>query len=417
MTLQTLLRVLTSSTAKSGYSFALSGLSFAAANLILAHNLPVEQYAILALLVAIVMLGSSIGMLGADGVVNRHVLAADFALFSRVIISCALVAFAAAWLTLRGYGVRLELVALLIPVIAAFGIARFCGAYLQSRMHFISSLLVFNSFNYLLLAVAISSYFVAFNGILAPFVILAVLQVLFAVVSILLVRTRFRTTESQYRYSWREALAFLAMASCSGVLVQLERLVAARVLDLRDLAVLGVLLAIVGPPFRLVYLAFGYDLLPALRQARKRSRKIALMLRQLVMAIAVMLPLWPIIWFGVPFVQQVYLSPEYEMSGALILATLITGTIKGFSGIAQASVTALADIKRMELMGAIGWISVAVAIVAAWYGSRFGLAGVLYGVSVGWLLRSVAAIYVVASQLDDDHAVVTEMPGAVKDPV
>ncbi len=42
-------------------------------------------------------------------------------------------------------------------------------------------------------------------------------------------------------------------------------------------------------------------------------------------------------------------------------------------------------------MGIAGWIGVALSVVGAYYGAKFGLAGIVYGVSVGWILRLITA--------------------------
>jgi Na+-driven multidrug efflux pump len=44
-------------------------------------------------------------------------------------------------------------------------------------------------------------------------------------------------------------------------------------------------------------------------------------------------------------------------------------------------------------------VSLAVGLVAAVVGARWGLEGVIYGVALGWMIRSVSALYVVARHL------------------
>ncbi len=387
--------ILGSGTAKSGLSFALSGMSFAAANLILAHYLTVHDYGVFSLLIAVVMLMASIGMLGADGVVNRHAMTPDVRVFVRVALSSISIALLGALMVVYTYQIPAALAALLVPTGVAFAMTRFCGAYLQSKYHLVSSLLFANSLNYLVLVVALLAAFGGLKSATIPFVVMSVLQCAIAVGAVILVRNRFRTVSSSYKYSWRESLAIVFMVSSSGLLVQLERLVTPALLELEDLAVLGVLLAIVGPPFRLLQLTFGYDLLPSLIKGRRKGERLALLLKQTIVAFSLMLPLWLIIWFGVPLIQRLYLSDEYAMSNQLILAALVAGTIKGFSGIAQASITAMSSTKGMEIMGAIGWVSVLCAVLAASFGAQFGLAGVVYGVAVGWVMRLVATPFIV----------------------
>lgn len=401
-------RLLGTRTAKSGLSFASSGLSFALANLILASALPVDNYATVALLVAIIMFASYMGMFGTDGVVNRHPVTPDPQIFRRVALTSAIAAILAAFFAIGVYQIPANLAALLVPTIVAFSITRFCGAYLQSRLRFMSSLVLVNSLNYLLLTVALLSLIADVDDTATLFRLIMILQSITAVVAVILVRSQYKALSSSYVYSWTESLAYIFMASSSTMLVQLERLLTPKVLELDDLAILGVLFAIVGPPFRLLYLTLGYNLLPRLRKTKSKAERIAILTRHSILALLMILSIWIVIWFGAPLIQTVILSDHYSMSGALILATLVAGTIKALSGIAEASVTALSSVKGMQIMGSIGWASIIISVGAAWYGSQFGLAGVVYGVGVGWLIRSLAASVIVAGQLDDTNPIAEE---------
>src|SRR5690606_41091969 len=44
-------------------------------------------------------------------------------------------------------------------------------------------------------------------------------------------------------------------------------------------------------------------------------------------------------------------------------------------------------------LGLVSWAGVAVSLMAAYVGSGYGLAGVVYGVSLGWFLRIVVAAF------------------------
>lgn len=397
-----------SRTVVSGVSFASSGLSFAVANVIFANQLSVSDYGAFALLVAVIMLSASVGMLGADGIVNRHAVAPEPKVFGRVALTSCLVALAIAFAVTRIYDLPPRLAALLVPAIVAFSLTRFCGAYLQSRMRLASSLLFSNSLNYLLLGVAIASIFAGYDDIFLLLFLVMTLQCVVAGISIRTIRAQYRRVVSDYRYDWRESLAYIFMASSSEALVQLDRLVTPRVLDLDSLAVLGILLAIVGPPFRLLHLALGYDLLPVLRQSKDHSERISLIVRQSLVALALIVPLWIVIWFAAPLIQRTFLPGEYAMPGSLILAALVAGTIKAFSGIAQAGVTALASVRSMEIAGVIGWASVLVGVVAAAYGARYGLTGVVYGVGAGWAIRLLAASFILSRELDEANPLADE---------
>jgi uncharacterized membrane protein (UPF0136 family) len=60
---------------------------------------------------------------------------------------------------------------------------------------------------------------------------------------------------------------------------------------------------------------------------------------------------------------------------------------------------ALADARELSVISRLGWIAVAVAAVAAIAGARWGLPGVIYGVGLGWLVRSFTALYTTARHL------------------
>ncbi len=51
------------------------------------------------------------------------------------------------------------------------------------------------------------------------------------------------------------------------------------------------------------------------------------------------------------------------------------------------------------MVSLLGWVAVAIAVPAAIAGSRWGLPGVIYGVGIGWLVRSTTAFYVTARHL------------------
>ena len=88
------------------------------------------------------------------------------------------------------------------------------------------------------------------------------------------------------------------------------------------------------------------------------------------------------------------LADRYRFSGSLVLAALVAGWAKLLTPSSKATVTALADDRQLALVNLSGWASVALSVVGAVAGSRWGLTGVIYGVSLGWLARSVAALVI-----------------------
>jgi Na+-driven multidrug efflux pump len=47
----------------------------------------------------------------------------------------------------------------------------------------------------------------------------------------------------------------------------------------------------------------------------------------------------------------------------------------------------------------VGWVSVGIALVAAFVGARWGLAGIIYGVGFGWIVRAVVAFALIMRHL------------------
>ena len=72
---------------------------------------------------------------------------------------------------------------------------------------------------------------------------------------------------------------------------------------------------------------------------------------------------------------------------------------------------ALSSVRGMEIMGVVSWLGIVIAVLAASYGACYGLAGVIYGVSLGWAIRLLTAPIVVivwhddANPFDRDRAV------------
>ena len=50
-------------------------------------------------------------------------------------------------------------------------------------------------------------------------------------------------------------------------------------------------------------------------------------------------------------------------------------------------------------MNLYGWISLALSVVGAIVGARWGLAGVVYGVGVGWVFRTLSALAIMYRHL------------------
>jgi hypothetical protein len=394
-------KAIDSETVLSAAIFGMSGLAFAAANIILARTQSVRDYAIFTLVVAIVTMSAHLGLFGADGVVNRQEVRPDSRMFGRLFATVAPAAIMAGMLAVGYYDIGLPLAGLLSIAVVAQALIYFAAAHLRSRQEFRPSLLTFNSSSYVVLAVAVAVSVFGWQGALLPVSLFAGLLLTTASWSVFKTVSGKTSAAKGERYNWREATAFISITGSAQILVQMERLVTPKLLTLEDLATLGVVLAIVGPPFRLLQLSLGYVLLPKLRSAQDSLEKNALIFREIAVALSLLVPCWLLTWYLVPILDRLFFGDKYPLSGELILAVIVAGTAKALSGIGTASVAGVASARDLELTGIASWIGVAVSIAGAYAGAGFGLTGVVYGVSLGWFLRIVVAAVLVGKSLAD----------------
>jgi O-antigen/teichoic acid export membrane protein len=194
-------------------------------------------------------------------------------------------------------------------------------------------------------------------------------------------------------------------------LIQLERLVLPHVLPLSDLATYGVLAAVVGSLFRVMQMGVGYTLLPRLRAATSVHQRRALIAHETRLISVIVLLGSALIWVITPVLEHTFLAGKYHLSTALIVAALVSGVIKILNAFAKGTVSALATGRELTMINVFGWISVGIAVVAAVVGARWGLAGVIYGVALGWLVRAITAVYPIIKHLRVPD--VTPGPGPV----
>jgi Na+-driven multidrug efflux pump len=102
---------------------------------------------------------------------------------------------------------------------------------------------------------------------------------------------------------------------------------------------------------------------------------------------------------AVPLVTHFLLHGKYDLRPQLVLAVVISGIAKVLNAFAKALVAGLALPSEVNTVNLLGWLSVVVAIGAAAVGANWGLAGVIYGVGLGWLMRALVAFRICARHL------------------
>lgn len=380
--------------------YGASGIGFAGANLVLARVLAKSEYALFTLVLAFVNFGFALATAGIDGIALRQELDFGPRLLGKVAGAAAIVAAALGVIAWVGYDLAPPLVGMLAVSVAAGGIMVVAGARFQREQRFGLSLALVQSPNLFLLLAAGMVVATHAERAWVPVLIETAGFVAGAVVGwFLLFRERVVTDLVGSAFSWREALAFAGLNASGLLLVQLDRLMIPHLLPLDDLATYGVLAALVGSPFRVLQNSVGYTLLPRLTAATSIRERRRLVVREVWLAGLLVVAASAAVWIVVPWVEHWLLAGKYDLGVPLVLAAIVAGLAKVLNAFSRATVTALADPREVALTNVLGWVSVAVAGAAAVVGARWGLAGVIYGVGLGWLLRALAALWLSARHL------------------
>jgi O-antigen/teichoic acid export membrane protein len=392
--------------------YGAAGAGFAGANLILARLLPKDEYALFTLVVALVNLGYSLAPAGVDTMVNRLHLDASPRLLSRVLAGASGVALIFTAIGLIAYTLSPLMSLLLFVSTAAGGAMMVAGAKFQSQHRFGISLSLIQSPNVvLLLAALVVAVFHTQRAAVAVLISSLGFVGAAAVGWTLLFRERHGKPPGSIDFPWKEALTFAGLDIAGLTLIQLERLVLPHVLPLSDLATYGVLAAVVGSLFRVMQMGVGYTLLPRLRAATTVHQRRTLIAHETRLISVIVLLGSTLIWLVTPVLEHTFLAGKYHLSTALIVAALVSGVIKILNAFAKGTVSALATGRELTMINVFGWISVGIAVVAAIVGARWGLAGVIYGVALGWLVRAITAMYPIIKHLRVPD--VTTGPGPV----
>jgi len=390
-----------SPTLRSAFVLGVSGVGFAAANLILARVLSAAEYALFTLVVALVNLGGAIAPAGVDEIVKRHRLEIGSRLLWQVIGVATGTGLIFAGIAAVGYELSWPLVLLVLISTLTYGVMLVAGAQFQSELRFGISLSLLQSPNAVLLIAAAVVLLVREYDAWLPLLIATVGYVAAAAYGWgKLFAEQGRRSHERSGFSWPEALSFAGVNAAGLLLIQLERLVIPHVLPLQDLATYGVLAAIVGSLFRVFQMGVGYSLTPRLRAASTIQARRQLLAHEAKLAGGIVLMGSAFLWVVTPLVERYLLAGKYHLSASLIIATIVSGLAKLMSAFTKGTVTALADPREVHILTVLSWVSVGVAILAALAGGRWlGLAGVIYGVGLGWAIRAGAAYYLTMRHL------------------
>lgn len=309
---------------------------------------------------------------------------------SRPLVTSLVVAGATALLATALYRMDPALIVALIISITAGGCSFVASAVFQSRLRFGLALTLSQGLAIALLGMGAAA--VIAGGI--PLRLLAALVAGYYVISAavgwgILAREKHRGQSEAH--SLLEGLSLLGITAAALILMQLERLLTPRLLTLEDLATFAVVATLVGSPFRMLQMGAGYTLLPRLSTASTAEERRQLVRREAAAITIIAGAGASVILFVAPWVAQWLLAGKYHISTALMIAALVSAAVKLVDGFATTMVWALASARQLAMLNWVSWTCAAVGLAGAWVGSRWGLIGLMYGVTLGWVCRGAVA--------------------------
>ena len=371
-------------------------------NLLLARALSPAQFGIFTLFIALVQIGASLAPIGLDGQVNRRpggVVRPARALLTSAVVAAATAVVASAW-----YGMNGALLAALVVSITAGGTSHVASAVFQSRLRFGLSLSLSQGVAVALLAMGAAA---VLAGGAEPRLLAGLVALYYATSASvgwgILARER-RHPQPGEVHSFLEGLSLLGITAAALILMQLERLLTPRLLTLEDLATFAVVATLVGSPFRMLQMGAGYTLLPRLSSAASPGERRQLVRREAAAVVVIGGAAAVLAWFAAPWIVERLLAGKYHLSAALMIAALVSGGVKIADAFATTVVWALGSARQLARLNWLSWACAVLGVVAAWLGAGWGLVGLMYGVTLGWVGRGAIAGALAARLLHDAPA-------------
>ena len=400
------LALLRSPALRSGATFAAGGIGFALGNVLLARVLPEIEYGRVALFLALIQLGTVLGPVGVETLINRHRLHAGRALLARVGTTGMAAGLLLAAVTFAIYDLGAVLSALLALAIASAALNRVAAAFFQSQRKFGSSLFLILVHNWIvLLAVPVVLLTGRRDALPAALTIAAA----YAATALRGWSRALRGPAEPERPAQQaapsgeappqpallhEGLMVLGMQLALAALYQLDRLIIPRALSIQDLATYSVVSAVAASPFRMLQTGLAFSLLPRLKACAGGAEVRRLIRHEIGIACGAALLACIGVLVFTDWVLRVALEGRYELPRGLLAAFVIVGLVRVWSGISSATATAFGTARHLAMLNAFSWLALLAAAASACAARGFGLTGIVYGVGVGWLGLAIAGSFI-----------------------
>jgi PST family polysaccharide transporter len=376
-------------------AFAIGGVAFSVGNLILARFLSAEAYGLVSLVVGLISLAVLIAPLGIDTVVTRRGWPLGTALRRRALAASVLTGLVMTILGYVLYDLSAPLLVCLFVATTSGGVTQATGAHFQSQRQFSISVLILQASNW---AIVVAGLVAAVSGsktAVPASATLAAIALVTAVISWVLVARETVDVKSSTALKglWADSIPLLATTGASAIFMQLERLVIPKTIGISELALFGVLAALVGSPFRMIQSAVVFTLVPRLRDAGTVRARRQLLRREGVLILSVVLLGSVVICVLAAPITHLLFADRYVLTNSLLLATIVSGVLKIISAFAMTAASTLAPAARLRLLGVGSWACVALTIAASYAAAPWGLVGIIYAVAFGWVVRCLMATW------------------------
>lgn len=382
-----------SASLRNAAAMGLGGVCFSVGGLILARELPTKEYALVSLVLGIVSVAGNTAPLGLDQVVARRGIRLDGEWRRSSFGASAAIALAAAVFARLAYHLPPALMASVALITLALGIAQSVGAHFQGQRQFGIAVWMLQLLNFSILLIAIIAAAAGLGTATAICGLMSIAAIAGAAAVRWPVRHEGGAGGGQLS-PWTvrgEALSLATMQAGGSTFLQLERLLVGPTVGLQELATFGVLAALVSSPFRLLQAAVQFTLIPRLREAREARARRALLRREAGPVVVPVLAGSAAIWLLAPPLAHWLLAGRYELSETLVTVMLFSGWLKLLNGFLTAVVVSCGEERRLGWLSAICWASLGVSVAGAFLGIPWGLAGVLFGIAMGWAARCLLA--------------------------
>ncbi|XUU60690.1 hypothetical protein ACRAQ6_00020 [Erythrobacter sp. HA6-11] len=381
MKLASLIAPFKNATIGSALIFAASGAAFALANILLARGLEVEAYARFALAIAVYNVAALVAPLGMDQLSIRRTMRYTLRMIFAQIFAGSLVGFAFALGASFYVDMSPNAAHALAVSILLGGVMVGATSELRRRGSTFVALVIYVLPNLGLLLIA------AIAQVWSDLSLANVLWLYAGGTGIAMVLALIKAASGEglakgaSGYRFAEALPLLGLAALGTLTLQMERLILPALIDLGSLATFSLLSSLAIFPFRLISSGMGFALTPQLSDRDKLASNYARVRLEMIALTGLMIAGAGVLVFLVPYLMPWLTDGRYEASHWLVLAACCSGLVMIGQALARAIITALGSVSMLHALNLAGWGGLIASLIAAWFGSTYGLIGVILSVA------------------------------------